>query len=274
MAVSLPLPAIHTVRVSDAELEVKLIEAVRPRARTLVFLHEGLGSADAWGSFPGQLCDATGCRGLVYSRQGYGRSSAAAAPRPVSYLHREGLQVLPRLLAELEVEHYALVGHSDGASIALLHAGGAPRPLLDGLIVMAPHVFVEDCVRPAIEATRREFENGALRKKLQRLHGANTDAAFYGWCRTWLAPVFGQWNIEPYLDSIQAPMLTIQGARDEYASWAQVDAIAARAATQVVRVPGGHWPHRDQPALMVDRCKQFLATLSTGSPRGRAAGQT
>ncbi len=249
---------IRFLNAEGARLEYRLIESRAATAPTLVLLHEGLGCVDAWGRFPERLSQRTGLPVFVYSRQGYGRSDPASAPRPVSYLHHEALRVLPRVLEAGGIEQYLLFGHSDGASIALIHAGEPAGEGLLGVIAVAPHVLVEDCVRPAIERTRHAFEHGLLRERLARLHGDNTEGAFYGWCRTWLAPVFCQWNIEPFLESIRVPLLTIQGTDDEYATWRQVEAIRARIDSEVLQVRAGHFPHRDEEEVVLDATAAFV----------------
>jgi pimeloyl-ACP methyl ester carboxylesterase len=231
-------------------------------APTLVFLHEGLGSVALWKDFPARVAAATGCPALVYSRAGYGRSSPAALPRAPDYMHVEALSVLPALLDRLGIEEPILVGHSDGASIALLHAGSGRRPVR-ALVALAPHVFVEDMSIASIDEVRRQYETTDLREKLARRH-ADPDAAFRGWNDIWLAPAFRRWNIEGWLPGVRCPLLLIQGRDDEYGSAAQLDAIAGQVGGTVARLELAdcrHSPHRDQPEATLAAIADFVATI-------------
>ena len=191
----------------------------------LVLLHEGLGSVGLWREFPAQLHAATGRRLIAFSRHGHGRSAPPPRPRTPAFFHEEALEVLPELLAALEVSDPVLVGHSDGASIGLIHAAHHP---VDALVLLAPHVFVEDICVTAIRDTRETFVAGALRDRMARHHD-DPDAAFWGWCDVWLDPAFLEWNLEDEAAMVQAPTLLIQGADDPYGTLAQLDRIQARA---------------------------------------------
>ncbi len=237
----------------------------------LVFLHEGLGSVAMWRDWPASLCAATGRAGWVYSRQGYGRSSPVpdvrGAPRQHAdgtrsgrllpdYMHREALQVLPRLLAHLQVRRPVLVGHSDGGTIALLHAARHP---VAACVVMAPHVMVEDVSIQSIDAARRAFEGGDLRERLARYH-ADVDCAFWQWNDVWLSEAFRSFDIRGEIGAITAPLLAIQGLQDPYGTMAQIDDIA-RAVPQarlLKLADCGHSPHRDQPQRVNAAMAQFL----------------
>jgi len=241
------------------------LECVRIRgaksAPTLVFLHEGLGSVALWKDFPARVAEATGCPVLVYSRAGYGRSSPAVLPRVPNYMHVEALTVLPALLDRLGIADPVLVGHSDGASIALLHAGSGSRPVR-ALVALAPHVFVEDMSIASIDEVRRQYETTDLREKLARRH-ADPDAAFRGWNDIWLAPAFRSWNIEACLPGVRCPLLLIQGRDDEYGSAAQLDAIERQVGGEVTRIELAdcrHSPHRDQPEATLAAIADFVAT--------------
>jgi pimeloyl-ACP methyl ester carboxylesterase len=241
------------------------LECVRIRgaksAPTLVFLHEGLGSVALWKDFPARVAEATGCPVLVYSRAGYGRSSPAVLPRVPNYMHVEALTVLPALLDRLGIADPVLVGHSDGASIALLHAGSGSRPVR-ALVALAPHVFVEDMSIASIDEVRRQYETTDLREKLARRH-ADPDAAFRGWNDIWLAPAFRSWNIEACLPGVRCPLLLIQGRDDEYGSAAQLDAIERQVGGKVARIELAdcrHSPHRDQPEATLAAIADFVAT--------------
>lgn len=236
-----------------------------PARPCLVFLHEGLGSVGMWKDFPALLCQAGGCAGLVYDRQGYGRSVPLAAARQIHYLHDYALRELPRILAQvIPGREYILVGHSDGGSIALIHAAQRPA-LLRGIITEAAHVFVEPQTLDGVRAADAGFEAGKLRA-LARYHGEQTDAIFKAWSQTWLAPHFRFWNIEYLLPSIACPALIVQGSADQYGSEAQVDAIVAGApkARKAMLAACGHAPHQEMP-------RETLA-LMAAFVRGQASG--
>ena len=231
-------------------------------APTLVFLHEGLGSASMWRDFPRRLAEATGCGALVYSRRGYGSSPAAALPRPIRYMHDEA-DVLAEVLHDHGVHDAIVVGHSDGASIAIIYAGRHPAAPLRALILEAPHVFVETISVESIAATKGIYETTDLRDRLAR-HHRDVDNAFRGWNDVWLHPEFRKWNIEEFLPAIRVPMLLIQGSDDEYGTWAQIEAIArqVRGSVETRLVPGaGHSPHRDQPEMVLDTMAAFVEKI-------------
>jgi pimeloyl-ACP methyl ester carboxylesterase len=257
------MPRARFVDVAGHRLECMRIRGAKS-APTLVFLHEGLGSVALWKDFPARVADATGCPVLVYSRAGYGRSSPAALPRATDYMHVEALTVLPALLDRLGIADPVLVGHSDGASIALLHAGSGGRPVR-AAVALAPHVFVEDISIASIDEVRRQYETTDLREKLARRH-ADPDAAFRGWNDIWLAPAFRRWNIEACLAGVRCPLLLIQGRDDEYGSAAQLDAIERQVGGTVARLELAdcrHSPHRDQPEATLAAIADFVATVST-----------
>ena len=231
------------------------------RAPLLVFLHEGLGSLAMWKDFPQQLCQAAGVRGLVYSRPGYGRSTprAAAEAWGLDFKHRQAQQGLPALLAALQLHgRYWLFGHSDGGSIALLHATHEPARVA-GAIVVAPHILVEDLSVASIEQARAAYEQGDLKKGLAKYHD-DPDSAFYGWNRIWLHPPFKAWSIEQEIASIRAPLLAVQGLDDEYGTLEQIRGIQRRVPhTQLLELGAcGHSPHRDQPQSLIQAAKAFI----------------
>ncbi len=228
--------------------------------RALMLLHEGLGSVGLWRGFPQGLREATGRRVIAFSRSGHGRSDPPRAPRTPAFFHEEALAVLPELLAELGAPEPLLVGHSDGASIALIYAS-AHR--VAGLVLLAPHVVVEDVTVAAIRGTRSEFEDGALRERMARHHD-HPDAAFHGWCDVWLDPAFRDWSLEADAEAVDAPMLLIQGADDPYGTLDQLDRIEARVRGEAQRlvVPGGHSPHLDEPDAVVAAIARFAAALA------------
>jgi pimeloyl-ACP methyl ester carboxylesterase len=217
-------------------------------APTLVFLHEGLGSVSTWRDFPKRLAEATGCGALVYSRAGYGGSDPVALPRPLRFMHDEAA-VLHEVLDAAAVREAVLVGHSDGASIALIHVG-RDSTRVRGLALEAPHVFVEDVTVCSIERAAESYRTGDLRRVLERHHGANVDVAFWGWNGTWLDPGFRSWDLQEFLPRIRVPVLLVQGEQDEYGTLRQLDAIEAGCSGPVRRVvlpDCGHAPHRDKP---------------------------
>jgi pimeloyl-ACP methyl ester carboxylesterase len=242
-------------------LHVEVADLPGDRARrAIVLLHEGLGSVGLWRGFPRALHEATGRRVVAFSRFGHGRSDPPRAPRTPAFFHEEANDVLPVLLAELDAPGPLLVGHSDGASIALVHAA---RHAVSGLALLAPHVFLEETMVPPIRDTRREFEEGGLRALMARPHD-DPDAAFYGWCDVWLDPAMGDWSLEPDAAAVSAPILLIQGADDQYASLEHLDRIEARVRGPVTRlvVPGGHSPHLEQAGAVVEAIAGFARSLA------------
>jgi pimeloyl-ACP methyl ester carboxylesterase len=253
------------VSVQGRKLEVQRIAASGRSARTLVFLHEGLGSVAMWRDFPGKVAEATGSAAVVYSRYGYGRSDVLREARGVDYMHREALETLPELLARLEVREPVLVGHSDGASIALIHAAASDE--VRGLVVLAPHVFVEDISVKSIAEAKTAFETTDLPQKLGRYH-ADAVKTFWGWNDIWLHPDFRRWNIEEVLPRVRCPMLAIQGFDDEYGTMAQLEAIAAQAGgpIELLRLADcRHSPHRDQPEVVIEAMSRFIERLDEGA---------
>ena len=248
-------------------IEHERIGAERPGQPLLIFLHEGLGSRSMWRDFPQQLCHVLGCRGLVYSRPGYGRSTPRAEGerwRP-DFMHRQADELLPALRTALRIEEPAwLLGHSDGGSIALLHAAHHPGSVA-GLVVMAPHLFVEDLSIDSIRRTRETFLRTDLPQRLARHHD-DVDSAFWGWNDIWLDPAFRSWNIEAELAPIRCPLLAIQGVDDEYGTLAQIHRIRhwLPQAHLLELARCGHSPHRDQPGQVIDAIAAFIAGVSGG----------
>jgi pimeloyl-ACP methyl ester carboxylesterase len=235
------------VRLAAGSVEYEHFVPERVQGRPIVMLHEGLGSVSMWKDFPQQLASSTASPVIAYSRYGYGRSERLRTPRAVRYMHDEALIVLPELLDRLDIRSPILFGHSDGASIALLHAGHGTRGVA-GVIALAPHVFVEDVSIQSIAQARTAFETTNLRDRLARYH-EDVDGAFWGWNDIWLHPDFRAWNIEDCLPKIQCDILVIQGEEDEYGTIQQVQRIA-RAAPKVQTLMlkhSGHSPHRDHP---------------------------
>lgn len=252
------------IQVNGVGLEVQRLAgaANRPLA-PIVFLHEGLGSVQMWRDWPAQVCEATGRSGIVYSRRGYGNSDAIVDVRGAGrlapdYMHREAWEVLPALLRTLKVARPVLLGHSDGGSIALLHAS---RHQVAACIVMAPHVVVEDLSVRSIEASRDAYPS-AIRERLRRYH-ADVDGAFWQWNDIWLSPAFRQFDIRPDCHRIEAPVLAMQGRDDAYGTMRQIEEIApTRGTFRMEKLAAcGHSPHRDQSALTCRLATEFLGSL-------------
>jgi pimeloyl-ACP methyl ester carboxylesterase len=248
--------------IGPGRLEYERIDAGRANSHTIVMLHDGLGSISLWKDFPQQLGQTTRSNIVVYSRLGYGKSSPVKESRAVSYMHHEALVVLPQLLDALGIEKPILFGHSDGGSIALIHAGGSGCSL-SGVITMAPHVFVEDLSVSNIAAAKMAYETTNLREKLARHHD-DVDGVFWGWNDIWLTPAFRQWNIEEYLPRIACPILAIQGHEDEFGTMEQIRRIE-RGAPRVEALGLAdcrHSPHRDQPQRVLEAVGRWLSTVT------------
>jgi pimeloyl-ACP methyl ester carboxylesterase len=252
------------VVIDGGDVEVRVDEAVAGAEHRppLVFLHEGLGSIAQWRSFPDDVRRGSGGPAtVVYSRHGYGSSAVVEHARTPDYMHHEADVVLPELLVELGVERPVLVGHSDGASIALLYAGAGRA--VGGLVLLAPHVFVEDRSIAGIEAARVAFTETDLAERLARYHD-DAESTFRGWNDVWLSPAFRSWNIEDRLSPIDCPVLLVQGADDQYGSLAQLDAIEHGVAGPCERIvlPGvGHSPHLEAPEPTRDAVVAFIRDL-------------
>ncbi|MCS6810420.1 MAG: alpha/beta hydrolase [Tepidimonas sp.] len=267
----LPLDASARMPLGGVNLEVRAIDGPHEAAgrAPLVFLHEGLGCVSLWRQrgrdWPTELCHASGRRGWLYSRRGYGSSDPIDDVRGrgrhgPDYMHREAWQTLPALLRAWGLRQPpVLVGHSDGATIALLYAARHP---VAGCIAIAPHVLVEKVALQAIAAARNAYLHSDLRARLAR-HHADPDSAFWQWNDVWLSEAFRSFDIRAECRRIQAPLLLVQGEQDEYGTLAQLDAIAAAApqAQRVVLPACGHSPHRDQPDALLQACLAWLAPL-------------
>ncbi len=239
------------ISVLGRELEIARIPTRRAGRPTLVFLHEGLGSLALWKEFPAALAERTGCGALVYSRYGNGFSTILAEARTPAYMHDEALCVLAELLRELAIEDPILIGHSDGASIALIYAGEHSDGVR-ALVLEAPHIFVEELSVHSIAAVRHEYETTELRARMAR-HHSDADRTFFGWNDVWLSEEFREWNIEEFVGRIRVPILAVQGLEDEYGTTAQLERIARRARAPVDRLllaRCGHAPHRDRRAVV------------------------
>jgi pimeloyl-ACP methyl ester carboxylesterase len=251
----------------DHRLEARWIGAPSAESPTLVFLHEGLGSVALWKDFPDRLAAAIGWPALIYSRRGYGRSDPAPLPRPITFLEDEARFELPRVLAAAGVSDAVLFGHSDGASIALLHAAAfAPPPVgpVRAVIAEAPHVFVEETTLVSIRRAGHAYRGGALRRRLAPYH-ADVDAAFWGFHDVWLEPAFAHWRVDHQLGSIRVPVLLIQGEDDPYGTLRQVEAIRERCQgpveTLALPAPCGHSPHVARAGEVLAAATAFLRAL-------------
>jgi pimeloyl-ACP methyl ester carboxylesterase len=233
-----------------------------PARPPLLLLHEGLGSVRLWKDFPAALAAATGARVVAYSRFGHGDSDPPPRPRTPRFMHEEALDVLPALRRELDLADPVLVGHSDGASIALIHSSEHP---VRAVVAMAPHVFVEEVGLAEIRAARREYERGGLRERMAR-HHRDPDAAFYGWNDVWLHPDFPRWSIEDVLPAVTCPLLLVQGTEDQYGTLEQLDRIEAAASGPVERVHLAcrHAPHLEAPEETLAAVAGFIAADTLG----------
>jgi len=249
-------------RGAPLRIETQWVGDASSKIPPVVFLHEGLGSLAMWRDFPADFCNRHGFHGLVFSRYGYGRST----PRPADerwapdFMHAQAHEVLPALFAALGIARPWLFGHSNGGSIALLYAA---RFAVAGLVVVAPHIFVEDLTIANIETARRAYETTDLRERLARYH-ADVDSAFFAWNDVWLDPAFRSWNIEAEIAAITCPVLAVQGVDDEYGTLAQIRGIAQRVPqTHLVALANcGHSPQRDQPERLSAEAGTFIKANS------------
>lgn len=254
----------ETMQVDGVALEVqRLAGSAGGKRSPIVFLHEGLGSVAMWRDWPAQVCQASGRAGLVYSRRGYGNSDPVPDVRGAGrlqpdYMQREAWSVLPALLDKLEIGRPVLLGHSDGGSIALLHASRHP---VAACVVLAPHLLVEDISVRSIEAARDAYPT-SIRERLRRYH-ADVDGAFWQWNDIWLSPAFRGFDIRADCRRIEAPVLAIQGQDDAYGTMRQIEEIApTRGSVRLEKLADcGHSPHRDQPDLSRRLVADFLRTL-------------
>ena len=263
------------LRIGAAELEYRMIGPAPSDAPTIVMLHEGLGSAALWGDFPDRLQEATGAGIFVYSRAGYGASTAVPLPRPLDYMSVEALEVLPAILDAIGFRRGLLLGHSDGASIAAIYAGGKVDHRVRGVVMIAPHFVVEDMGLVAIAEAKKAYETLGLKAKLSRWH-RDVDNAFYGWNSAWLDPKFHDWDICDHLAYIRVPVAIVQGSDDQYGTIRQIEIAKEECycpvdATMIPRA--GHSPHREAPQVTLDFIAEFAKRILFlhESSEGRAA---
>jgi pimeloyl-ACP methyl ester carboxylesterase len=251
-------------RNQNIRMEYQWIGVRNSAQPVVVFLHEGLGSIAMWKDFPEKFCLRNGFTGLVFSRYGYGQSTPRPPEErwPVSFMHAQAHEVLPAIFSHFGLSRPWLFGHSDGASIALLYAARHSENL-SGIVVVAPHIFVEDLTIESIRVAREVYLTQDLRAKLGRYH-ANIDSAFWGWNDIWLDPAFRAWNIESELTAITCPVMAIQGADDEYGTLEQIYGIQRIIpASRIVVLPQcGHSPHRDQPDALSNEAADFIKTAT------------
>jgi pimeloyl-ACP methyl ester carboxylesterase len=264
-----------TLSIGASDLEYRMIGPAPGDAPTIVMLHEGLGSAALWGDFPEKLQAATGAGIFAYSRAGYGASTPAALPRPVDYMHIEALEVLPKLLDAIGFRRGLLVGHSDGASIAAIYAGGVQDHRIRGLALLAPHFIVEDISVKSIAEIKTLYETTDLRAKLARWH-KDVDNAFYGWNAAWLNPEFRDWDISEYLAYIRVPIAIVQGADDHYGTIRQIEIATEECYCPVdvsIMAGAGHSPHREAAEATLNAIAEFAGRILQvhEGAQGRAA---
>ncbi len=229
----------------------------------LIFLHEGLGCTAMWKDYPKRLANATHCPALVFSRPGYGKSDPCPLPWKTSFMHTQALKILPKLIKAADIDQYILIGHSDGGSIGIIFAGSPPAKGLKAVITEAAHVFCEKISVDSIAKAKINYEQGNLKKGLEKYHGKNTDNAFYGWNDVWLNPKFMNWSIEEYLKHIKVPMLALQGRDDQYGTRKQLDVIQTGVpdVTTFLLDNCRHAPHVEQPDLTLDLMTDFINGL-------------
>jgi pimeloyl-ACP methyl ester carboxylesterase len=265
----------HMLTIAGLSLEVRFIGPPPDAAPTIVMLHEGLGSISTWGEFPQRLAERTGFGVFVYSRAGYGRSSPARLPRPLDYMQREALDVLPPLLETIGFKRGILLGHSDGASIAAIYAGSVQDHRVRAIALFAPHFFVEEQNLVAIEKARDAYAAEGLKQRLER-HHANVDNAFRGWNDAWLDPRFRAFDIVEPLAYIRVPVLVVQGDRDPYGTLKQVEVLEEECYCPVetlILKDGGHAPHRERPAETLDAVAQFVDRVFRLHGEAQAVGR-
>ena len=230
----------------------------------LVFLHEGLGSTQQWKDFPALLCEKVNCPALLFDREGHGKSQMLKLPRSNDFMQIQAQVVLPELFKKLNLEHFdkILIGHSDGGSIAIIHAASYTENII-GVITEAAHMFIEEITVAGLKDTLRSFETGRLRELLYKYHGENTDTMFHGWSDTWLREEFTNWNIEAYLEKIKVPYLAIQGQNDQYGTTAQLDVVRKFTInSQISLIPDcGHIPHFQAKETVMDLMENFILKL-------------
>ena len=262
--------------IGTQRLEYRMIGPRPGEAPTLVMLHEGLGCVGMWGDFPDKLQAATGCGVFVYSREGYGQSSPAKLPRPLTFMHAEAQQTLPKILDVIGFKHGLLVGHSDGASIAAIYGGSHQDHRIGGIVLIAPHFIVEDVTSASIAEMRKAYDTTELRARLARYH-ADVDATVHGWSDVWLKGDFREWDLTEFLAYIRVPVLIVQGEGDQYGTVRQIEIAQEECycPVDVALLPGArHVPQREAPEatlkVVTDFIKRVLENEMAGLKPGHA----
>ena len=262
--------------IGTQRLEYRMIGPRPGEAPTLVMLHEGLGCVGMWGDFPDKLQAATGCGVFVYSREGYGQSSPAKLPRPLTFMHAEAQQTLPKILDAIGFKHGLLVGHSDGASIAAIYGGSHQDHRIGGIVLIAPHFIVEDVTSASIAEMRKAYDTTELRARLARYH-ADVDATVHGWSDVWLKGDFREWDLTEFLAYIRVPMLIVQGEDDQYGTVAQIEAAERECycPVEVALLPGAkHAPQREAPEATLKTISEFVARVLENEMAGKIPAMT
>ncbi len=251
------------LEIDDSKLEYAVYGSSQREVPAFVFLHEGLGCVRIWKDFPLKLCLLTGFSSFLYSRAGYGQSSKTALPRPLDYMTREALDVLPKVLDQAGIQICVLVGHSDGATIAALFSAACQDSRVRGIVLIAPHFFSEPKGLSAIAQAKQAYETGNLRQKLLPYH-KDVDNAFNGWNNAWLDPEFQLWDVSQCVDDIHVPVLAIQGKQDEYGTLRQIETLQNNLKTELyIRIINncGHSPHLQYPSECVEEINEFIQCL-------------
>ena len=244
--------------IDGISIEIKSLIHKNSSLEPIIFLHEGLGSISLWKSFPEKIYNLTKRDVVIYSRVGMGNSSAITKPRKTDYMHYEANYFLPKILNYLKINSPILLGHSDGASIALIYAGSGNK--VKSMVLEAPHVFVEKVSIKGIQDAKKLWKNSDLRDKLSKYHN-DPDGAFNGWCNVWLSKEFINWNIENYLSKINCPILLIQGMQDTYGTIKQLESIEnyTNGFTKRFELENcGHSPHTQYPKEVATNINDFL----------------
>lgn len=255
--------ATGAIDIDGCSLEAACYGPAPEDAPTIILLHEGLGCVDLWRDFPARLATETGYGVFAYSRAGYGRSDGCILPRPIDYMSREAIDILPRVLDTVGFQHGILLGHSDGATIAAIYAGSLEDFRVRGLVLMAPHFFTEDMGLKSIAKARQDYDSGELRRKLAKYH-SDVDNTFRGWNEAWLNPEFKDWNVSEVIDYLRIPVLAVQGRDDQYGTMAQIEEIENRIYSPLdveILDNCGHAPHLEQADKTLACVSDFVRRL-------------
>ena len=247
-------------KIVDHTLEFKVVGDLSSNNLSLILLHEGLGSVSMWKDVPEKIYDNTGYNVVTYSRAGYGKSSTVILPRPLDYMSIEAKKYLPEVINQLHLKQYILIGHSDGGTIAALNSASVQSNDLKGIVLVAPHFFIEKFNIESIKKIRNKYEKEGLREKLSRYHD-DVDNAFYGWCDTWLNPNFHSWDITDEIQNIKKPVCAIQGNTDPYGSVKQIEVLEKKLYVNVSKLileKCGHNPFFERTEKSIKYIKSFI----------------